>query len=52
VSNDRKAYKQIAWQRETFSVWTPHFETQQAQFVRLRVPRKTFLHLEAVEIYR
>ncbi len=35
----------------TFSTWRAKFPTTTARFVRLRVPRRTFLHLEAVRVH-
>jgi hypothetical protein len=51
VSNDRATYRQIARQDAVFSVWKPTFAPQTARYVRLRVPRRTFLHLEGVQIH-
>lgn len=51
VSDDQKTYRELARQDATFSVWEPAFPKQQARFVRLRVPRRTHLHLESVEIH-
>jgi hypothetical protein len=51
VSDDGSSYKEIARQNEEFSVWKPSFSKQSARYVRLRVPRKTILHLESVQIH-
>jgi hypothetical protein len=52
VSNDRKTYTEIARRAEVFDTWRPKFPVQQARYLRLIVPRVTFLHLEAVEVHR
>jgi hypothetical protein len=51
VSNDRQSYREIARRRDTFNVWRLEVAKQRARYVRLRVPRKTLLHLEAVQIH-
>lgn len=51
VSDDRQTYREIARKKSDFSVWRPSFPAQQARYVRLRVPRSTFLHLEEVQVH-
>lgn len=51
VSNDGQSYREIARREHDFDVWRPSFAPQLARFVRLRVPRQTFLHLEEVKIH-
>jgi hypothetical protein len=50
VSDDRKAYREIARRDESFAVWQPDIAPQKARFVRLRAMKRTFLHLEGVQI--
>ena len=50
ISSDEVAWKEVARQYEPFVRWTAHFPVNQARYVRLRVARKSFLHLEGIEI--
>jgi hypothetical protein len=51
VSDDAKKYREVIRRNEEFSVWMPRFAKQTARYVRLRVPRKSILHLEAVRVH-
>jgi hypothetical protein len=51
LSNDSKKWRQVARRDATFSDWTAEFAPQEARYVRLRVDRRSYLHLEAVEIH-
>jgi hypothetical protein len=51
ISNNQRSYEEIARQAQTFDVWKPKFHTKEARYVRLRVARHSFLHLESVEVY-
>jgi hypothetical protein len=51
ISNDKKTYTEIARRKEVFDVWSPSFAPRHARYVRLRVPRKSFLHLDAVAVH-
>jgi hypothetical protein len=51
VSDDQKAYREVARRETTFRTWRAEFPGQRARYVRLRVPRRTSLHLERVSIY-
>jgi len=51
VSDDGKNFREIARQNDEFSVWKQSFPKQTARFVRVRVPRKSMLHLEAVQVH-
>lgn len=51
VSSDRTQWRELARRDEVFDVWQPHFEPVTAQFVRARVARKSWLHLEAVKVH-
>lgn len=50
-SDDQLTWKELARRDENFSTWRAKFPTTTARFVRLRVPRRTFLHLEAVRVH-
>lgn len=52
VSDDASQFKEVARRTEDFSVWKPSFSKVTTRYVRLRVPRKSMLHLDDVEIYR
>jgi F5/8 type C domain len=51
ISNDRDSYKEIARKETTFDVWKPRFEPRVARYVRVRVARTSFLHLESVAVH-
>ncbi len=51
VSNDRISYRELARQRTTFSVWKPKLEPQVARYVRLRVLRYAYFHLEEFQVH-
>jgi hypothetical protein len=51
VSNDDKSFQEIARRVEPFSTWQPKFSTQHARYLRLRVPRESMLHLEAIKVH-
>jgi len=50
VSLDETTWTTVARREEVFARWTASFAPTQARYVRLRVPRKTFLHLEEVVV--
>ncbi|MDQ2643729.1 MAG: discoidin domain-containing protein [Myxococcota bacterium] len=50
VSTDGKSYRKVAERTQLFDAWVATFEPTEARFVRLRVPRKTILHLERVSV--
>jgi hypothetical protein len=52
ASDDQKTYRELARRVDTFSTWTADFRPHRARYVRLRVPRRSTLHLERVSIYR
>jgi|SRR6478609_1053011 len=52
VSDDDQQFREIARRTEPFWVWKPHFPTQHARYLRLRVARDSILHLEAIRVYR
>ena len=51
VSDDGKKFREVIRRSEEFSSWKPKFAPQDARYVRLRVAKKSFLHLEAVRIH-
>lgn len=51
LSNDTKAWREVARRDEVFSQWKASFAAQDARYVRLRVPRKTHLHLQRIGIH-
>jgi hypothetical protein len=51
VSDDGKSFREVIRRTEDFDTWKPKFAKQTARYVRLRVPKKTFLHLEAVRVH-
>jgi hypothetical protein len=51
VSDDGKKFREVIRRTEDFDTWKPKFAKQTARYVRLRVPKKTFLHLEAVRVH-
>jgi hypothetical protein len=46
--SDGSEFRELTRRAQVFKVWNPTFPTVTARFVRLRVPRKTFLHLKTV----
>jgi F5/8 type C domain-containing protein len=51
VSNDHQTYTEVAQRKTNFSVWKPDVGQQEARYVRLRVPRQTYLHLEDIKVH-
>ncbi|MBM4783751.1 MAG: hypothetical protein GQE15_39280 [Archangiaceae bacterium] len=51
VGDDRETWKEIARQDSMFSTWRAKVPGTTARFVRFRVPRRTYFHLEAVRIH-
>ena len=51
LSNDRSTWQAVAQRESPFAIWEPSFAPSKARYVRLRVPRVTFLHLEQVKVY-
>ena len=52
VSDDAQNFKQVAERTESFVEWEAKFTPQTARYVRVRVPRVTTLHLEAVRVHK
>lgn len=51
VSEDRSGWREVARRETSFLVWEPSFAATKARYVRLRVPRVTMFHLEAVKVF-
>lgn len=51
VGDDRETWKEIARQDSMFTTWRAKVPETTARFVRFRVPRRTYFHLEAVRIH-
>jgi hypothetical protein len=50
VSVKRGRWTEVARRKEAFLHWTPAFEPVQARWIKLRVPRRTALHLASVRV--
>lgn len=50
LSNDRKTWRLVARKVDAFSTWKEHISHARARYVRLRVERRSLIHLEKVEI--
>jgi hypothetical protein len=50
VSSDRHTWKEVARRTDSFATWHAKFEAQTARYVRLEAQRRTFLHLDSVEV--
>lgn len=50
VSRDHKRWDEVAKRGSNFSTWKVGFPTTEARWVRLRVTRRSFLHLTGVRI--
>ncbi|MBE2251846.1 MAG: discoidin domain-containing protein [Myxococcus sp.] len=51
VSDDEQTWREVSRRVEVFKVWQPRFEPVTARFVRVRVARRSYLHLEAVRVH-
>lgn len=51
TSNDRQTWNLVTRRNEPFTYWDPTFPAVTARYVRLRVDKKTWFHLEAVEVF-
>jgi hypothetical protein len=51
VSDDGKNYREILKRTEYFVTWEPRFPPVTARYLRLRIPRFSWLHLEAVKVH-
>ncbi|MGV3623829.1 MAG: discoidin domain-containing protein [Archangium sp.] len=51
ASDDQQSWKQVARRGDPFDRWEPRFEPVTARYVRLRVEKKAWFHLEGVEVH-
>ena len=51
VTDDHVTWREVIRRVEPFSTWTPIFPPTTARYVRLRVLKKTWFHLEDVEVH-
>jgi hypothetical protein len=51
IGNDQKTWTEIARKKEDFQTWNPQFPKQNARYVRVRVDRKSWLHLDKVAVH-
>ena len=51
VSDDGKAFHEVARRNEVFNAWLATFPPQTARYFRLRVDRTSTLHLESVQVH-
>lgn len=49
-SLDGQAWQELGQRREPFSTWTLTFEPMKARYVRAKALKRTFLHLESLEV--
>jgi hypothetical protein len=50
LSDDAKQWTEVARREQRFYTWTEWFPESQARYLRLRVARRTLLHLGSIEI--
>ena len=50
VSNDQKRWKEVSRRSDSYSKWTAKFAPVTARYVRVRVPRRSTLHLASVAV--
>lgn len=51
VGDDTVTWKEVARRESMFTIWRPTFDPVTARYVRVRAPRKTWLHLEAAKVH-
>jgi hypothetical protein len=52
VSDDRTNWREVARRDDTFSTWRAKFPATRARYARLRVLRRSILHLDKFDLYR
>jgi len=52
VSDDRTTWREVARRDDTFSTWRADFPATRARYARLRVLRRSILHLDRFDLYR
>lgn len=50
LSDDAKTWKEVAQRTSDFSSWKTEFPSAKARYVRLRIPKRTNLHLSRVRL--
>lgn len=50
VSDDQKTWKEVSRRKDSYSKWTAKFAPVKARYVRVRVPRRSTLHLASVAV--
>jgi hypothetical protein len=50
VSTDQKRWKEVSRRSDSYSKWTAKFAPTTARYVRVRVPRRSILHLASVAV--
>lgn len=51
ASDDRTTWRELARHDTVFAKWNPTFAPVTARFLRLRVPRESFLHLDTFKVH-
>jgi len=52
VSDDQSTWREVARRDDTFSTWRADFPATRARYARLRVARRSILHLDRFDLYR
>jgi len=52
VSDDRSTWREVARRDDTFSTWRVGFPATRARYARLRVLRRSILHLDSFDLFR
>jgi hypothetical protein len=52
VAVEKDHFTEVARREQNFDLWDARFKPHTARYLRLSVPRRTFLHLEQVEVRR
>ena len=52
LSRDHQSWNEVAHRSKRFSTWNVRFARQPARWLRIRVPRRSILHLAMVEVYQ
>jgi len=52
VSDDRTTWREVARRDDTFSTWRADFPATRARYARLRVLRRSILHLDSFDLFR
>ena len=52
LSQDQQSWTEVAHRSQPFSTWNVRFARQPARWLRVRVPRRSILHLAKIEVYQ